>query len=247
MPKAAASRSSSTSSASSASIARCCSAAASRAARAEDIVELANGCICCTVAEDFLPTIEKLLDRAAPPEHIVIETSGLALPKPLVQAFDWPEVKARVTVDGVVAVIDAPALAAGRFADDPASPPARRRSRARARQPARGGVRRSARLRRSRRAQQDRSRSPERARRRPRARCARGCGPAVKLLRAQQARSAPTVLLGLAAAAEDDLAARPSHHDRRRRARSRDFESFVVALRRRSPIPTRFARAARAR
>ena len=85
----------------------------------DDIVELANGCICCTVADDFVPTIEMLLDRPDPPDHIVIETSGLALPKPLVQAFRWPEVRSRVTVDGVVAVVDAPAVAAGRFADDP--------------------------------------------------------------------------------------------------------------------------------
>src|SRR5690349_2404452 len=72
-----------------------------------DVVELANGCICCTVADDFLPTIEALLDRPDPPDHIVIETSGLALPKPLVKAFAWPEVRARVTVDGVIAVVDA--------------------------------------------------------------------------------------------------------------------------------------------
>src|ERR1700674_3157077 len=71
-----------------------------------DIVELANGCLCCTVAEDFLPTLARLLDRPAPPEHILIETSGLALPKPLVQAFAWPEIRTRTTVDGVLAVID---------------------------------------------------------------------------------------------------------------------------------------------
>lgn len=87
--------------------------------RDEDVVELANGCICCTVADDFLPTMEKLLDREDKPDHIVIETSGLALPKPLVKAFAWPEVRARVTVDGVIAVVDAPAVAAGRFAHDP--------------------------------------------------------------------------------------------------------------------------------
>ena len=84
----------------------------------ENVVELANGCICCTVADDFLPTIQALLDRPNPPEHIVIETSGLALPKPLVKAFNWPEVRTRVTVDGVIAVVDGPAAAAGRFADD---------------------------------------------------------------------------------------------------------------------------------
>ncbi|MEM9429751.1 MAG: cobalamin biosynthesis protein CobW [Pseudomonadota bacterium] len=85
----------------------------------EDVVELSNGCLCCTVAEDFVPAIEALLARSEPPEHIVIETSGLALPQPLVQAFAWPEIRTRVTVDGVVAVVDGPAVAAGRFAADP--------------------------------------------------------------------------------------------------------------------------------
>src|SRR5215467_10572207 len=85
----------------------------------EDIVELANGCLCCTVADDFLPTLTRLVERDTPPDHIVIETSGLALPKPLVQAFAWPEIRARTTVDGVLTVIDAGAVVAGRFADDP--------------------------------------------------------------------------------------------------------------------------------
>jgi cobalamin biosynthesis protein CobW len=87
--------------------------------RPEQIVELTNGCICCTVADEFLPTIEALLARNPPPEHIVIETSGLALPQPLVRAFSWPAVKHRVTVDGVVTVVDATAVAVGRFAPDP--------------------------------------------------------------------------------------------------------------------------------
>lgn len=84
----------------------------------EDIVELTNGCICCTVADDFIPTMEKLLARDRQVDHIVIETSGLALPQPLVQAFNWPGIKTRVTVDGVVTVVDSAAVAAGRFADD---------------------------------------------------------------------------------------------------------------------------------
>jgi cobalamin biosynthesis protein CobW len=88
---------------------------------AEDIVELANGCICCTVADDFIPTMETLLARDPAPDHIVIETSGLALPQPLIRAFNWPEVKARVTVDGVVTVIDARAVADGRFASNEAA------------------------------------------------------------------------------------------------------------------------------
>ena len=94
--------------------------------RDEDVIELANGCICCTVADEFVPTMRKLLDRPDPPEHIVIETSGLALPQPLIRAFNWPEIKSRVTVDGVVTVVDAKALAEGRFADDEAAVAAQR-------------------------------------------------------------------------------------------------------------------------
>src|SRR6202166_696362 len=85
----------------------------------DSIVELSNGCICCTVADDFVPALKRLIDHPAPPEHIIIETSGLALPKPLVKAFNWPEIASRVTVDGVIAVVDGAAVAAGRFADDP--------------------------------------------------------------------------------------------------------------------------------
>ncbi|MGH6933056.1 MAG: GTP-binding protein, partial [Dongiaceae bacterium] len=84
--------------------------------REDDIIELANGCICCMVADEFLPTMAKLVNRGDPPDHIIIETSGLALPKPLVRAFNWPEVRTRVTVDGVIAVVDGPATAAGLFA-----------------------------------------------------------------------------------------------------------------------------------
>jgi len=89
--------------------------------RPDHIVELTNGCICCTVADEFLPTMEALLARNPAPDHIVIETSGLALPQPLVRAFSWPTVAHRVTVDGVVTVVDAEAVAAGRFAPDPAA------------------------------------------------------------------------------------------------------------------------------
>jgi cobalamin biosynthesis protein CobW len=84
----------------------------------DDIIELNNGCICCTVADDFIPTMEKLLARETRPDHIVIETSGLALPQPLVAAFNWPGIKTQVTVDGVITVVDSAAVAAGRFADD---------------------------------------------------------------------------------------------------------------------------------
>ena len=84
----------------------------------DDILELSNGCICCTVAEDFVPTLQKLLDREVKPDHIVIETSGLALPQPLVRAFNWPEISTRVTVDGVVTVVDGKAVDEGQFAHD---------------------------------------------------------------------------------------------------------------------------------
>ncbi len=84
----------------------------------ENIVELANGCICCTVADDFQPAIEQILSRQPRVEHILIETSGLALPKPLVQAFQWPTIKSRVTVDAVVAVADGAALAEGMVSHD---------------------------------------------------------------------------------------------------------------------------------
>jgi cobalamin biosynthesis protein CobW len=84
----------------------------------DDIIELANGCICCTVADDFVPAMTKLLNRPDRPDHIIIETSGLALPQPLVRAFNWPEIKSQVTVDGVLTVVDAKALSEGRFADD---------------------------------------------------------------------------------------------------------------------------------
>src|SRR5438067_11247364 len=84
----------------------------------ENIVELANGCLCCNVADEFVPALDQILARQPAVEHIVIETSGLALPKPLVQAFHWPAIKSRVTVDGVVAVVDGAAVADGRVAAD---------------------------------------------------------------------------------------------------------------------------------
>lgn len=93
-------------------------ACGSESCREEDIIELANGCICCTVADEFIPVMERLLTSPRRPDHIIIETSGLALPQPLVRAFNWPEIKSRVTVDSVITLVDAKALAEGRFADD---------------------------------------------------------------------------------------------------------------------------------
>lgn len=93
---------------------------------AENIMELANGCICCTVADDFIPTIEALMALEPRPDHIIIETSGLALPKPLLKAFDWPDIRSKITVDGVIALADAEAVAAGRFATNVAAVDAQR-------------------------------------------------------------------------------------------------------------------------
>src|SRR5258708_17273003 len=92
----------------------------------ENIVELANGCLCCTVADEFVPALDVILAKEPKIEHIVIETSGLALPKPLLQAFHWPSIKNRVTVDGVGAVGDGAALAEGPVAHDLAALAAQR-------------------------------------------------------------------------------------------------------------------------
>jgi cobalamin biosynthesis protein CobW len=196
----------------------------------EDIVELANGCICCTVADDFLPTITALLDRENPPEHIVIETSGLALPKPLVKAFAWPEVRARTTVDGVVTVIDAAAVIAGRFADDPEAIEA-----ARAEDPSLDHdnpleelfvdqvscadliVINKADLLTGDGSDIEAALAPHRR-------------SGVKSVRTSHGQLDPAVLLGLDAGAEDDLDSRPSVHDGEAEHDHDDFDSFVVSL-----------------
>ncbi|EQB0440500.1 cobalamin biosynthesis protein CobW [Pseudomonas aeruginosa] len=83
------------------------------------VFELANGCLCCTVQEEFFPVMRELVARRGDLDQILIETSGLALPKPLVQAFQWPEIRNACTVDAVITVVDSPAVAAGTFAADP--------------------------------------------------------------------------------------------------------------------------------
>jgi cobalamin biosynthesis protein CobW len=195
-----------------------------------DVVELANGCICCTVADDFLPTITALLDRDSPPDHIVIETSGLALPKPLLKAFAWPEVRARTTVDGVVTVIDAGAVLDGRFADDPEAVEA-----ARAEDPSLDHdnpleelfvdqlscadliIVNKSDLMTGDGAEIDAALDPHRR-------------PGVKAVRATHGRINPAILLGIGAGAEDDLDTRPSVHDGEDEHDHDDFDSFVVSL-----------------
>lgn len=90
------------------------------------LVELANGCLCCTVQDDFLPTMEKLLERADSLDGIVVETSGLALPEPLIAALNWPQIRTRIRLNGVVAVVDGEALAAGSVVANPAALEAQR-------------------------------------------------------------------------------------------------------------------------
>ncbi len=197
----------------------------------DDVVELANGCICCTVADDFVPTIEGLLARAEPPEHIVIETSGLALPKPLVRAFGWPAVRTRVTVDGVVAVVDAPAVAAGLFAADPEAVQARRE--------ADDALDHESPLEELFEEQLgcadlvvvnktdllagDALAAVERTVREE-------LRPAVKMVRSSHGALDPKVLLGLGAGAENDLDSRPSHHDDGEEHDHDDFTSFELEL-----------------
>jgi cobalamin biosynthesis protein CobW len=197
----------------------------------ENIVELANGCLCCTVADDFIPAIEALLARTPQPEHIIIETSGLALPKPLVKAFDWPEIRTRLTVDGVIAVVDGAAVAAGRFADDPAKLSAQRA--------ADGSIDHENPLEE---VYEDQllcadmvvlnkaDLLTEETIRRVVAEIRAAVPRAVKIVETREGRVDPAVLLGLGAAVEDDLGQRPSHHDAEAGHDHDDFESFVVDI-----------------
>ncbi len=198
---------------------------------AENILELANGCICCTVADDFIPTIQSLLALDPRPDHILIETSGLALPKPLLKAFDWPDIRSSVTVDGVIALADAEAVAAGRFAPDVARVDAQRAA--------------------------DDSldhETPLSEVFEDQISCADivlltkpdlagpdGVAKAREVIAAEAPRPLPVVevteggvdprvILGLGAAAEDDMDARPSHHDDAADHDHDDFESIVVDL-----------------
>jgi cobalamin biosynthesis protein CobW len=197
----------------------------------EAIVELANGCICCTVADDFAPAVKALLAREPKPDHIVIETSGLALPKPLLKAFDWPELRARLTVDGVVAVVDAAAVADGRFADDPARVAAQRAADSsldhdNPLEEVYEDQLLSADLVLLNKADLVEQKTLERLR----AEIASALPRAVKIAATREGAVDVNVLLGVKAAAEDDLAARPSHHDATGVHDHDDFDTFVVTV-----------------
>ena len=196
----------------------------------ENIVELANGCICCTVADEFIPTIEALLALPRRPDHILIETSGLALPKPLLKAFDWPAIRSLITVDGVITLADAEAVAAGHFSGDltPAQIAAGEHDTplgevfedqlacadiillSKADLAGEAGVAKARAVVQAEIAEQGRGRLP--------------------ILTMVDGVIDPRVILGLNAAAEDDLAARPSHHDGQDGHEHDDFNSIVVTL-----------------
>lgn len=198
----------------------------------DDVVELPNGCICCTVADDFVPALEKLLNRPNPPEHILIETSGLALPKPLVTAFNWPAIRSRVTVDGVIAVVDGPAVAEGQFADDPEALAAQKAADASV--------------------EHDNPLEEvfedqilcadlillnksdlvdEAGRARVKAEIAEHLPRAIKIVETAHGKVEPALIVGLSAAAESDLAARPSHHGEGEHDHDHDdFDSVAVPL-----------------
>ncbi|MZR31303.1 cobalamin biosynthesis protein CobW [Sneathiella litorea] len=197
----------------------------------EDIVELANGCICCTVADDFLPTIQKILSRKDRPDHIIVETSGLALPKPLVRAFGWPEVRTQVTVDGVVTVIDGPAYRDGLFAANPDAVQAQREADEMLDHDspleelfddqincADMIIFNKADL------LEESEISTAAAELKGRLR------PQVKMLQTSHGKLDARILLGLGAAAEDDLDTRPSVHDDADDHEHDDFESFVLEV-----------------
>jgi len=196
------------------------------------IIELANGCICCTVADEFLPTMQTLLERPEPPDHIVIETSGLALPKPLVQAFNWPDIRTRVTVDGVIAVVDGPAVAEGRFASDPAALGAQA-----AADPTLAHDSPLEELFEDQLAAADlvvlnkADLLAEPALERVAAGLKSALGPAVKLLRTRHGAVDAEVLLGLGLASEGDIESRPSHHDNEADHDHDEFASFSLSLR----------------
>jgi len=198
---------------------------------AENIMELANGCICCTVADDFIPTIEALMAIEPRPEHILIETSGLALPKPLLKAFDWPDIRSKITVDGVIALADAEAVAAGRFAPNIEAVDAQRL--------ADDSIDHETPL--SEVFEDQISCADIILLTKPDLAGPEGVAKAKEIIHAEAPRPLPIVevaegvvdprvILGLEAAAEDDMDSRPSHHDGHFDHEHDDFESIVVEL-----------------
>jgi cobalamin biosynthesis protein CobW len=197
----------------------------------DDLVELTNGCLCCTVADEFLPTLEMLLDRPEPVDHIIIETSGLALPKPLLKAFQWPEVKSRTTVDGVIAVIDGPAVSGGLFATDLVE-----LARLRKEDPSLDHDSPLEEL------FEDQLNSAdlvivskqdlmtETVQNKVHAQVTEKVRDSVQVILASHGKLDADIILGVGAAVEDDLDNRKSHHDDEDDHEHDDFESFIIEL-----------------
>jgi len=179
-----------------------------------NIVELTNGCLCCTVQEEFLPTMQELIKRRDKIDHILIETSGLALPKPLIQAFRWQEIRHSATVDGVVTVVDGEALAKGKFVKDIEALQAQR-----AQDPTIAHETPIEELLEDQLACADlvlitKTDLIDRSEQRKVEEWLKGeLRPGVKIIPCQQGKVSSEVLLGFNSAVEDDLVNRPSHHD----------------------------------
>ena len=77
------------------------------------IIELNNGCLCCTVQDDFVPSIQTLLKTNIDLDAIIIETSGLALPIPLLKALSWPEIRTSIYLDLVVVTVNGESMING--------------------------------------------------------------------------------------------------------------------------------------
>ncbi len=197
----------------------------------ENIVELANGCLCCTVADEFVPALDQILSRQPAIEHILIETSGLALPKPLVQAFHWPSIKSRVTVDGVVAVVDGAALAEGRVAADLEALAQQRSADAALdhddpiEEVFEDQIACADLVVLNKRDLLDPAGLDTAV-----ASVARALPRAVKVVTVADGKVDPAALLGLGVATEDDIENRRTHHDDELDHDHDDFDSFVVAL-----------------
>lgn len=197
----------------------------------DNIVELTNGCLCCTVQEEFFPTMQQLLERREQIDCMLIETSGLALPKPLVQAFRWPEIRNGATVDGVVTVVDSQALAVGTLVGDIAALEAQRQA------------------------------DPNLEHETPieelfedQLACAdlilltktdlveestltrikdwlhEQLRPGVKIVSCHNGEISPDILLGFNAAVEDNLDGRPSHHDQEEHDHDEDINSVQIII-----------------
>ena len=78
----------------------------------DEVVELTNGCICCTINDSLCRALQQLLERRDQLDHLVLETSGVSEPGPVMQTIQLPMFAGALRLDGVVAVADASTFAA---------------------------------------------------------------------------------------------------------------------------------------